>query len=72
MKVSRRTYSKNEINEMISLYVSGMSLYKIREILKMDKSNIKEILIQNKEKLKERIVIINTTLLPKMGAYKIK
>jgi predicted DNA-binding protein YlxM (UPF0122 family) len=47
MKISRRTYSENEINEMILLYKSGMSLFKIRENLKMDKSNIKKILIQN-------------------------
>ena len=47
MKISRRIYSENEINEMILLYKSGMSLFKIRENLKMDKSNIKKILIQN-------------------------
>lgn len=33
---------------MILMYESGMSLYKIRENLKIDKNNIKEILIQNK------------------------
>jgi hypothetical protein len=54
MKISRRIYSENEINEMILLYKSGMSLFKIRENLKMDKSNIKKILIQNNVWIEDR------------------
>ena len=47
MANKKRTYNKDEINKMILMYQSGISLFKIREILKMDKNNIKKILIEN-------------------------
>ena len=43
----RRIYNETEIIEIILMYNSGMSLFKIRKILKMDKNNIKKILIEN-------------------------
>jgi transposase len=46
MKV-RKIYTETEISKMILMYNSGISLFKIREILKMDKNNIKKILIEN-------------------------
>jgi predicted DNA-binding protein YlxM (UPF0122 family) len=50
-------YCESEINEIISLYSSGMSLSKMREILKRKKDNIKKILIENNVWVEERDVL---------------
>ena len=36
MANKKRTYNKDEINKMILMYQSGISLFKIREILKKE------------------------------------